>query len=105
MSSEIQSKNAVSVDLPDLGATITVYYVDQHRGVQGITGDITSIDSDKLVVESHKPNHPPIMYVAKCKDHWDDEITVCSQDWRRLGPVLMITNNKCPVYCAPTDEI
>jgi hypothetical protein len=105
MSSENQSKAANTFDFADTETKVTVYYVHQNRKIHGVTGVITSANSNKLVIESEKPNKTSILYVAKCQEYWDEEITVCSQDWCRLGAVLLITNNSRPVYFDYTDEI
>jgi len=100
MSLESQSKAANALDFAEVGTKITVYYVHQHQGIQVVTGVITSMKPNKLVVEPDKPHDSPILHVAKCQEYWDEEITVCSRDWIRLGAVLLMTSNRRPIYCA-----
>lgn len=105
MSLEIQSKAANAFDFVEEGTKIRVYYGHPHQGLQGVTGDITSVYSDKLVIEPNTPKYPPILHVARCQEYWEEMITLCTQDWQRLGAVLMITINTQPIYYAHTDGV
>ncbi|WP_146418017.1 hypothetical protein [Haloarcula hispanica] len=105
MSSEAQNKAAELFGFAEIGIQITVYYVHPHKGPQGITGVITSTDDNKLAIEPKELNLPQTLYVANCQEYWDDVLTVCSQDWRRLGSVFMITINNQPVYYAHADQL
>lgn len=78
------------------GLRITISYEHNHGHVD-LSGVVKSSDGEKLLVVVDKPAHLREVYVSECEE-WDEALTVCRRDWRRLGQCVAIAIQQTPIY-------
>lgn len=90
MSSESQSNMDDHNPLLKPGASIWLSYYHPHHGEQCLAGEIESVQDDQVLIHVNSSAKYSRIYVASCDD-WDEELTVCHRDWRRIGRVVVMT--------------
>lgn len=105
MSLGVQSKPDLPFAVAEPRMNVTASYCHEQRGWETLTGSVTASHDSEILIHVTKPHHLEAVYIANCEEYWAEGLTVCHQDWRRLGRVTSMLINGIPTYISVDSSV